>query len=76
MFKAYHVVSYKEFVRYIKTKNDNYDYGKDIFSRHIIMKELNKYGLLLTSGKWGKIFSNKSILSRWSTLLKQSRTKT
>ena len=52
LFKAYQVASDGEFVRYIITKRDQYDYGYNISTDKLMTYALNKFEIPQKENKW------------------------
>eukprot|EP00957_Ditylum_brightwellii_P132499 10104407-Ditylum_brightwellii.AAC.1 len=52
LFKAYFVVSGGNFVRYMRTKKDDYDDGVDIKPDKLMSDALNKYNIHVQQGAW------------------------
>ena len=55
LWKAYFVVSDKNFVRYIQGKKDAYDEGEDIHRDSLMTLAENKYKALVVEGKWNSL---------------------
>ena len=51
LFKTYKVASYGEFFRYIKTNQDHYDDGYNIFEDDLMNSALNKFNILHKDNK-------------------------
>ena len=73
LFKAYHVASDSEFVRYIKTKNDRYDYCRDMIFKQLMMEVFNKYKFLFTSVKWNTMYLEQDDIVALTSIVKTSR---
>jgi hypothetical protein len=52
LFKAYKSVPDREFVRYIKEKEDSYDDGMDTTAETLMLRAANKYKRILESKEW------------------------
>ena len=52
LFKGYMAASDKEFAKYIHTKKDEYDEGKDISEDRLMRMALNKYTNMKRDGEW------------------------
>ena len=52
LFKGYTASAYREFLRYVKTKQDAYDDGEDITSDKLVTLALNKFEILSDSSQW------------------------
>ena len=52
LFKGYKACSDKEFVHYIKTKEEKYEEGEDIDINRLMLLADNKYKILVEKGAW------------------------
>ena len=55
LWRAYFVVSDKNFVRYIQAKKDNYDEGENIDQDNLMTLAENKYKALVVEEKWNSL---------------------
>ena len=54
LFKAYKSASDQEFVKYIQSKQDDYDEGKDISPQTLMLLAANKYKIMVEDGIYNK----------------------
>lgn len=52
LFKAYKSIPDKEFVRYIKEKEDSYDDGTDITAEALMLRAADKYKRMVEANEW------------------------
>jgi hypothetical protein len=62
LFKAYRVVGYSEFSRYMKNKRDAYDDGEDVQPDPLVSVALAKSQSLIESGVWNMMSPNQERL--------------
>ena len=55
VFRAYKVVSDKDFVKYINKKKDEYDEGKDIDAHQLMLLAANKFKTKKQEGEWNAL---------------------
>jgi hypothetical protein len=52
LFRAYKSVSYKEFIRYIKDKETDYENGEDVTAGELMSKAKNRYKTMMQNGEF------------------------
>jgi hypothetical protein len=52
LFRAYKSVSDKEFIRYIKDKETDYEDGEDVTASELMSKAKNRYKTMMQNGEW------------------------